>query len=134
MNKNGIFTLISTIFSIAVIYGTFITPRLIHRFLLKFIPDVAPWTTNIEEIMNALRPYGYAALITLAGLIILGLVIGKYNVSLLGPLAMQLSIFGYFAFTMFIFAGIGVLRLIWLPLIDISPQILKLGHVVLTPI
>jgi protein-S-isoprenylcysteine O-methyltransferase Ste14 len=52
----------------------------------------------------------------------------------LGGLSLYLPVYGYFTYTMFFLAGIGVLRVLWLPLIDVSPLILRLGDIVFLPI
>ncbi|MEM4977385.1 MAG: hypothetical protein QXT64_08685, partial [Desulfurococcaceae archaeon] len=41
--------------------------------------------------------------------------------------------FGYFAHAMFFLTGLGVLRTLWLPLLELSPSTLKLGCVVYLP-
>lgn len=53
--------------------------------------------------------------------------------SKLGVLGLYLPTFGYFAFAMFLLAGLGFLRTLWLPFIQLTPEVLKLGSIVLLP-
>jgi len=62
-----------------------------------------------------------------------GFVIGRRRLTLLGALSLYLPVFGSFAFSMFFLAGTGILRILWLPMLDASPAILKLGGIVYLP-
>jgi len=42
-------------------------------------------------------------------------------------------VFGSFASQMFFLAGIGILRVLWLPLLDVSPRLMKLGDIAYLP-
>ena len=53
--------------------------------------------------------------------------------SVAGSLALFIPTFGYFAFTMFFLAGLGVLYSLWLPLMDLSPTVFMLGDVIYLP-
>ncbi|HEW93966.1 MAG TPA: hypothetical protein ENF47_04620 [Thermoprotei archaeon] len=61
-------------------------------------------------------------------------ILSKENIFIIiRSLSIYIPIFGYFAFAMFFLAGIGILRIIWLPIIELSPEILKVGHVAILP-
>ncbi|MBS7615416.1 hypothetical protein KEJ18_06795 [Candidatus Bathyarchaeota archaeon] len=66
-------------------------------------------------------------------LVLLGFIVGKSYPSVAGAVAMYLPTFGYFTVTMLPLAGIGLLRALWLPLLDVSPSLLGLGDVVFVP-
>ena len=133
---------LSLIFTIALIYSTFEIPRIANYILLIINPDkvvaveqygiISNWEA-IEVSINALRPIGYASLIITIILIALGFSSKWRPISILGSLTLYLPVFGYFAFTMFFLAGIGILRLLWLPLFDISPYTLELGSITFLP-
>ncbi|MEM2995244.1 MAG: DUF1295 domain-containing protein [Candidatus Bathyarchaeia archaeon] len=83
---------------------------------------------------NILRPIGYVAFVVTLFLIVLGLLIKRRWLAITGSVALYLPTFGYFAFTMWtLFGGIGVLRILWFPLLDLSPNTLELGNIVYWP-
>lgn len=125
--------ILSLLFTVTLFYLTFEVPHLLDNLLHSYYPDVF-WEPELrEQILNNLRPYGYLTLIITFMLIVLGFIVKKNYLSTLGSIAIYLPIFGYFAFAMFFLAGIGVLRILWLPLLEFSPNTLKLGHIVLLP-
>lgn len=79
------------------------------------------------------RPIGYTCLALVIALIIVGFKTGKKRLSSLGSFAFFLPSFGYFAASMFFLAGIGILRVLWLPFFDSSSTLLKLGDISYIP-
>ena len=138
MSRGGLssFLLISTLsvlFSIALFYLTLEVPHIIDGFLRNYFRDVF-WDIEAREaLLNGLRPLGYISIGLVAILILLGYIIDKGYLSLIGSWALYLPTFGYFAFAMFFLAGVGVLRTIWLPLIEYYPNVLEWGNLVLLP-
>jgi len=124
---------LSILFTITLFYLTFDLPHILDRILHEYFPDVF-WEAELrEQTLSTLRPYGYLALgITLA-LIVLGFAAKRGYLAILGSVAMYLPTFGYFASAMFFLAGLGVLRTLWLPLLEISPTVLKLGCIAYLP-
>lgn len=124
---------LSILFTIMLFYLTFELPHILDKILHKYFPDVF-WEAELrEQTLSTLRPYGYLALgITLA-LIVLGFAAKRGYLAVLGSVAMYLPTFGYFASAMFFLAGLGVLRTLWLPLLEISPTVLKLGCIAYFP-
>ena len=93
---------------------------------------------RIEETETFLSLYhlrfiGYGSLVCILSLMILGFWTGKHGLSSAGAVAFFIPVFGHFAFSMFFLAGLGLLRIVWLPFIDISYDILRLGDVVYIP-
>ncbi|PCN50641.1 hypothetical protein B6U99_03215 [Candidatus Geothermarchaeota archaeon ex4572_27] len=128
-------TVLALLLAIALFYATFELPRLADELLRPYFPDVyAPWKPGaVEGAVAALRPYGYAALAVVALLIALGLLGGRVRLAALGSVALYLPTFGYFAFAMFFLAGLGVLRALWIPIMDASPLALRLGDIAFLP-
>ena len=124
--------LLSACFTIAIIYATFELPKIIHLVLIKIFPDFGLIPYKYEELINAMRPYGYAALVVFITIIVIGILLRKSKFLVSSSIAMNLTLFGYFAGTMFVFAGLGILRLVWLPLVDMA--IIRLGDVCLLPL
>jgi len=126
---------LSFLFTVALLYATLEVPRVVHALLIKVFPD---WGLHFEmekmrETIESLRPIGYVTFVTVLILIIIGFVFGKTRISSLGSIGLYLPVFGQFAFSMFFLAGIGVLRALWLPILDVSPKILRLGDIVYVP-
>jgi len=124
---------LSGIFSLALFYSSLEIPRILDRLLHKHFPDVFFYPEVRERIIESLRPYGYSALLITIILIITGFITKRGYLSSLGSFILYLPTFGYFASAMFLLAGIGVLRSLWLPLLEFAPTALKLGHIVLFP-
>lgn len=134
MNKSFLLALVlSTLFTVALVFSTLEAPYVISRVLINFIPDYGlDWEAS-KNFINTFRPLGYASFIATSVLIAVGFASRWRALSILGSLTLYLPVFGYFASTMFFLAGIGILRLLWLPLFDISPQLLELGSIVYLP-
>jgi len=120
-------------------FATLEAPRVLHRIVSNFIkvPDFHPAIEPevIEEWMSShhVRIIGYSCLALLILLIIVGFATERTSLSTLGTLAFFLPTFGYFAAYMFFLGGIGILRLLWLPIWGPSKVLLKLGDIVYLP-
>ncbi|MEM1668548.1 MAG: DUF1295 domain-containing protein [Thermofilaceae archaeon] len=118
---------LSTVFTVALFYTTFEAPVLLDKVLHEYFPEVFYDVEAIESVLSVLRPVGYAALAVTIVLIVLGFMVRKSTLTSLGSLVLYIPTFGYFAYAMFFLTGLGVLRALWLPLIELSPSTLKLG-------
>jgi len=136
MDKSLVLALIlSILFSIAFIYLTIEIPIIIHKILVNFFPDIFLLSdfSKMYETINHLRPYGYTIFVLVFILVIVGFLIKSKIITLASAIAIYLPIFGYFAFTMFFLAGIGILRIFMIPILDIDPGILRLGSILYIP-
>ena len=130
---------LAVIFTIALTFFTLEVPILLNRFFIDFlkIPDYNPAITPdlIEDfiVKNNLRPIGYGCLGIILILILVGFITKKTTFSTIGSIMMFLPTFGYFVSYMFFLSGLGVLRLIWMPLWGISLNVLKLGDIIYLP-
>jgi len=79
-------------------------------------PNETPSELYIQA--HLLRPIGYACLIAVLALIVIGLVAERRRMALAGAALFFLPVFGHFAVQMFFLAGLGLLRLLWMPLLD----------------
>jgi len=127
--------ILSILFSIALMYLTIEIPIIIHKILLNFFPDVSPPSdfSKMHETINYLRPYGYTIFVLVFILVIVGFLMKSKIITLASAITIYLPIFGYFAFTMFFLAGIGILRISMIPILDIDPGILSLGSILYIP-
>lgn len=124
---------LAIIFSVALTFTTLELPRLTEDVLIQYFPDYM-WNLEAQNtLFDYVRPIGYACLAIVAGLIIFGFKMGKPKLSKLGSLAFFIPAFGNYALSMFFLAGIGIFRILWLPLWDISPTLLMLGDVSFIP-
>ena len=123
---------LSTVFAFAFLFLTIEVPVRLNHLLRSYFPDLGFQQELIEEFIAQVRPLGYLCFIAVTVLAILGLTL-KSRLSQLGSIIFFLPTFGYFAYSMFFLAGLGILRVLWMPLWDFSPELLKLGDVVYVP-
>ena len=128
-----ILTLLAIVFTLALTFATVEVPRAINHLLSAYFPDFGFEFELIEEFMRYVRPIGYACLVVVIALIIVGFMTGRRSLSSLGSIAFFLPTFGYFALSMFFLAGVGILRVLWIPFWDSSTSLLKLGDIVYLP-
>ncbi|MEM4576170.1 MAG: DUF1295 domain-containing protein [Candidatus Nezhaarchaeales archaeon] len=124
---------LSAIFTVAIFYLTFEIPRIFDDISRQYLPEVFFDIEAIERTLSVLRPIGYLALAATVALIALGFATRRGILTFLGSLALYIPTFGYFAFAMFFLTGLGALRALWLPILEFSPSILKLGCVAYLP-
>lgn len=124
----------SVLFSLALAYASVEIIRVINGWMLGFVPDCAILEDfpRCQELESILRVSGYVGLISIFIITCLGFLLNKTKLPLLGSLALYLPTIGYFAFTMFFLAGVGVLRFLWLPFID-SEIFIRLGLITFAP-
>jgi protein-S-isoprenylcysteine O-methyltransferase Ste14 len=80
-----------------------------------------------------MRIIGYACLISIAALVGIGLLTEKRRWASVGAVALFLPVFGHFALSMSLLAGLGLLRIAWMPIIEHFPALLRLGDVGFVP-
>lgn len=133
---------LSFIFSIGLIFASLELPYLFDRGLQKSmsIPgfDQQSDHLNITKTEMWMEYYhvktiGYIGLGLIILLIIIGFKLENKSMTLLGTFGFFLPIFGHFAITMFFLAGLGFLRILWIPLNDISPLFMRLGDILFLP-
>jgi len=100
---------------------------------LNVFPDLLLDFEKMKETVEFLRPFGYFAFAAVIILILVGFMSERGYLSALGSLTLYLPVFGYFASTMFFLTGVGVLRVLWFPLMDIAPWLLNLGNIIYIP-
>jgi len=126
---------LSTLFAIALTFLTMVISSQINSILREIIPDYGIGEeAAINLIIDTLRPIGYVALTLTLALILIGFILKKQKAVLAGSVALYLPVFGHFAASMFFLAGIGAVRILWLPVFDVSPWLFNLGAIVYLPI
>lgn len=124
---------LSIVFTVALSFMTFLLWRFGYLLLFDFFPDLGFQTDRIEEFMSIARPFGYISILIVLGLIVLGFMTERNNLQLLGSISLFLSTFGYFAASMFFLAGLGILRILYIPFLDVSPLALRMGDIIFLP-
>lgn len=134
-------TLLAVIFAIALTYASVELPVLMNSFLHNIIDF--PGYDSSHEIHRAkiasfmdsfsIRLIGYSCLAIVIALIIVGFATKKTGLVSAGAVAIFLPVFGHFSFNMFFLAGLGAMRIVWMPILDISYDILRLGDIAYFP-
>jgi len=140
--SNAGLLLLAIVFSTALIFAFIELPRLLDASLqskLGFpqfdhgIGDRNAFKTELFIEGLRLRWIGYASLLLIVGLILVGYFTRKSGWALAGAVGLFIPVFGQFSFSMFFLAGLGFLRVGWLPFMEISFDILDLGKVIYVP-
>jgi protein-S-isoprenylcysteine O-methyltransferase Ste14 len=133
---------LAIIFTIGLTFASLELPGLLDSFVQKsfsfpgFDHGLSELNLSKTELYIEhfhVRFIGYLCLFLVVGLIIAGFITNKAGLSSIGAIALFLPAFGSFAFSMFFLAGLGFLRLLWIPFTDVSSIVMKLGDIVLMP-
>jgi HEAT repeat protein/protein-S-isoprenylcysteine O-methyltransferase Ste14 len=134
--------LLAIIFTIGLTFASVELPRLLDGFIAKNIdtPDVATglnalsgYKTELYLRHFHLRLVGYICLAVIVTMIVVGFITEKSGWTSAGALFLFLPVFGHFAATMFFLGGLGFLRLLWLPFLDVSFRLFRLGDIINLP-
>lgn len=135
-------SLLAAIFTIGLTFASVELPRIVDAFLREKIgfldvatglDEAAAYKTELYLQHYHLSLIGYACLAVIIILIIVGFITNKSGLSSAGAIVLFLPVFGQFAMTMFFLGGLGFLRLLWMPFLDVSEAFLHLGDIVYLP-
>lgn len=141
--QTAFMTVVAAVFSLGLTFASVELPRLLDNAIQHHMehPSVDSHGSPEQRFRTELfikhyhlRTIGYACFATVILLIILGFATRRHGLASLGAVAIFLPVFGQFALTMFYLAGLGLLNLTWLPMLDISLDIMRLGDVVNLPV
>lgn len=142
MKNKIILIFLSVIFTISLVFASLELPLLLDNQIqdsvgfLQFdhqLNELNINKTNLYIEHYHLKEIGYISLSLIVLLIFLGFYYGKKSISLLGAFAVFIPVFGHFAFSMFFLAGLGFLRVIWIPLTEVSPYFMSYGDIIYLP-
>jgi protein-S-isoprenylcysteine O-methyltransferase Ste14 len=135
-------TLLALVFTIGLMFASVEIPRAVDSLLSQNVDflDVATGQDELTAYKTELflshyniRVIGYACLGVILILIVTGFVLEKHALASAGAILLFLPVFGHFAATMFFLGGLAFLRFLWLPFLDISFDVMRLGDIVLLP-
>ena len=131
----ALLTFLSVVFTGALTFATLELPTLIGNWLANYFPEIDPVgeSERMAEFMAYARPIGYACLGIIIILIVVGFITGKRGLSILGSFALFLPTFGYFFASMFFLAGLGILRVPFIPFWDSTINLVNLGDISYLP-
>jgi len=142
LSRNLILFLISIVFSGALIFAFIELPRLLDNLLHNNVgfpgfdhgaSDVEAYKTELYIQALHLRLIGYISLAIVLTFIVLGFVTRRSGWAWAGALVLFLPVFGQFALSMFFLSGLGMFRVGWLPIMDISFELVNLGQLAFLP-
>jgi protein-S-isoprenylcysteine O-methyltransferase Ste14 len=128
-------SLLAVVFTAALTFSTLQLLVILGNWLSNYFPDIHPVIEleRIAEFMAVARPIGYTCLGIIAILIVAGFVTGKRKLSIFGSFAFFLPTFGYFFASMFFLAGLGILRVPFIPFWDPSVNLMNFGDISYLP-
>ncbi len=131
----GVISLLAVVFTVALAFATLQLPVILGNWLSRYFPDIHPVIEpeRVAEFMRVARPIGYACLVVIAVLIVAGFVTGKRKLSVFGSFAFFLPTFGYFFASMFFLAGLGILRIPFVPFWDPGVNLMNFGDISYLP-
>jgi len=135
MGLLAVISVLAVVFTAALTFATLQLPVILGSWLSNYFPDIHPVMEpeRIAEFMVVVRPIGYACLSVIAVLIVAGFVTGKRKLSVFGSFAFFLPTFGYFFASMFFLAGLGILRIPFIPFWDPSINLMNFGDISYVP-
>jgi len=141
MKRSTRFALVvlALVFTVGLTFASVELPMLASRVLLEHLEtpgfDAVYHPEETESFIGGyhLRVVGTFGLILTGVLIVVGLAAERRRMAAAGALLFFLPVFGHFAASMFFLAGLGILRVVWLPLLEISHELMALGDVVYLP-
>jgi protein-S-isoprenylcysteine O-methyltransferase Ste14 len=135
-------TVMALVLSLGLTFASVELPRLLHSALVRATPALegdshaderAVYRTELFLDHYGFRLIGYACFGLMVALIVAGFASGRASLSAVGAAAMFLPVFAQFAGVMFFLAGLGFLNLAWLPALDVSFDMGRLGDIVYWP-
>lgn len=135
-------TLVAVVFTIGLTYASIELPALLHKALEAHMPtpggdshadDAARLRTELFLRHYHLRTVGVVCFALMVALIVVGFAFRKRGLATTGAVMLFMPVFAQFATVMFFLAGLGLLNLVWLPVLDAGFDTGQLGDIVYLP-
>jgi len=133
---------LAAVFTVGLTFATIELPSRLDGVVGRMVvtPDLDTHADAVTEFKTELflthyhlRTIGYVCFALLVGLIVVGFATRKTGLAALGALGFMLPVFAQFAAVMFFLEGLGVLNVVWLPVLDLSFNIAALGQIIRVP-
>jgi protein-S-isoprenylcysteine O-methyltransferase Ste14 len=130
------------VFTVGLSFASVELPYLIDQAIIGSVhtPGIDSQADEVSRIKTELfishyhlRGMGYACFGAILLLIGVGFATRKSGLAALGALAFMLPVFAQFAGVMFFLAGLGLLNIVWLPVLDVSFGMSEMGDVIRAP-
>ncbi len=133
---------LTIVFTAGLTFASLELPYLVDKGLMGVIrtpgfdsevDQISQFKTELFIDHYGLRLIGYGCFALTIALIIVGYTLKRSGLAALGAVALMLPVFAQFAGVMFFLSGLGILNLLWLPVLDISFEIQNLGLIIRAP-
>jgi protein-S-isoprenylcysteine O-methyltransferase Ste14 len=130
---------LAVVFAAGLAFASVELPRVASGWLMEVVDfpgfDSGREAERADAFIQShgLRVVGYASLLLVAAAVVAGLLTGRRALAAAGAVALFLPVFGHFAASMFFLAGLGMFRVIFLPVLDRSHDLMALGEVAFVP-
>ncbi len=140
--STALLVVLAAIFTVGLTFASVELPRVVDAALQDAVTTpgfdsqadaVARLKTELFIDHFHLRVIGYVAFALLVGLIAAGFASRRSGLAAAGGAALMLPVFAQFAGVMFFLAGLGLLNVVWLPVLDVSFELSRLGLVSRAP-
>jgi protein-S-isoprenylcysteine O-methyltransferase Ste14 len=140
--RNLLLLALAIVFSAALMFAFVELPLLLDSALADKVEfpgldhgrdAISAYKADVYISALNLRWIGYGCLGLVLVFIIIGFITKRSGWGLAGAFALFLPVFGQFAMSMFFLAGLGMLRVGWMPFWDISWNVLDMGDVIYIP-
>jgi HEAT repeat protein/protein-S-isoprenylcysteine O-methyltransferase Ste14 len=134
--------LLALVFTAGLMFASVELPKAVDQALHQKVgsldvatgqDEITAYKTELYLSHYHIRLIGYICLGLTLILIATGFILEKRGFASAGAIILFLPVFGHFAATMFFLGGLAFLRFLWLPFLDISFDIMRLGDIVLIP-
>ncbi|MGD8867291.1 MAG: HEAT repeat domain-containing protein [Gemmatimonadales bacterium] len=142
VRQNALLIMLAAVFTVGLTFATVELPYLVDDFLQNSIttPGFDSQADAISRLKTELfishfhlRLIGYVCFALLVLAIVIGFATRKAGLATLGAVGFILPVFAQFAGVMFFLAGLGLFNVLWLPALDISFELSRLGLIVRAP-
>jgi HEAT repeat protein len=142
VSKTAFLVLLALVFTVGLSFASVELPYLVDQTIIETVPtpDIESETGEVSRLKTELflshyhlRTIGYLCFGAVILLIVAGFATKRSGFAALGALAFMLPVFAQFAGVMFFLAGLGLLNVMWLPVLDVSFGLSGLGAVIRAP-
>ncbi|MCG6963983.1 MAG: HEAT repeat domain-containing protein [Acidobacteria bacterium] len=140
--RDALIFLLSAVFTAGLTFATVELPRVADSFLQETVqtPGFDSHADRVSHLKTELfiahfhvRALGYGCFAAMVLLVVAGFATRRAGLAAAGGLAFILPLFAQFAGVMFFLAGLGLLNVVWLPVLDLSLELSRLGLVIRVP-